>query len=379
MLDETVLQLAREYEGSAAPPIQLLPEYVRIDDFLIEAAFSAASQPPSTIRVRVGIEDISLRSILLELSTDTPHALVAGGPGSGRTGVLQTIMLVLAGTPGYEACQVVLVDFRRTSRPLRRLPCMRAYADTEERLVKAVEYLKAELSERVKRLREALERDDDDFTGQNMPPILLIIDDFDQLQALTRNPLNDLKEFWLQARELGLHILIAGSSGDLGRSDPLLTQVRAGRLGVVLGSDPSESPILGVRMSDMPPGSGYLVRRNTRYLAQFAHVPPEALSMWVNRFVQLAQTRVATMTPRHHCPWCPAESAGSSVDEIPAPAGDEAVMRDEMGAIVQGAASEGSQRRENMPVAGQAGKATDTEIDDPTPGEVRAIAGIHDF
>jgi S-DNA-T family DNA segregation ATPase FtsK/SpoIIIE len=284
MLDETVLQLAREYEGSAAPPIQLLPEYVRIDDFLIEAAFSAASQPPSTIRVRVGIEDISLRSILLELNTDTPHALVAGGPGSGRTGVLQTIMLVLAGTPGYEACQVVLVDFRRTSRPLRRLPCMRAYADTEERLVKAVEYLKAELSERVKRLREALERDDDDLTGQNMSPILLIIDDFDQLQALIKNPLNDLKEFWLQARDLGLHILIAGSSGDLGRSDPLLTQVRAGRLGVVLGSDPNESPILGVRMSDMPPGRGYLVRRNTRYLAQFAHVPPEALSTWVNHF-----------------------------------------------------------------------------------------------
>lgn len=309
MLDETILQLAKEQDSSAAPPIRLLPDYVCIDDFLIEAAFSAANSPPSIIRACLGIEDMTLRPITLELSADTPHALVVGGPDSGRTGILQTTLLVLAGTPGYDSCRVALVDFRRTSRPLRRLPFMLAYADSEERLVEAIEQLRAELRERATRLRDALESDNDELAEQNMAPLLLVIDDYDQVLALTKNPLNDLKEFWSQARDLGLHILIAGSSGDLGRTDPFLSQLRAGRLGIVLGSDPNDSPILGVRMSDMPPGRGTLVRRNARYLVQFAHVPPESLPTWVNHFGQIAKTRITLLTPPHDCPWCPAKPA----------------------------------------------------------------------
>jgi S-DNA-T family DNA segregation ATPase FtsK/SpoIIIE len=282
LLDEAVTQLARESDGRFVPPIQLLPEYVRVDDFLVEAAFSNYASSTSVMRVRLGIEDISLQPVALELSADTPHALVAGGPGSGRTGVLQTFLLLLASTPVYTTARVILVDFRRTSRSLRRLPSMWAYADTEERLTSAVEALKTELRERMTSLRVALEEEDngqDDAVSQlNLSPIVLVIDDYDQLTALTKNPLNDLKEFWLQARDLRLHILVAGSPADLGRSDPMLTQIRAGRLGIVLGGDPTDPPVLGVRMADMPPGRGYLVRRNARYLVQFAHVSPEFLA-----------------------------------------------------------------------------------------------------
>ncbi len=358
LLDEVAAQLAKESDGHFVPPIQLLPDYVRIEDFLVEAAFSSHPSAGSAIRVRLGIEDISLQPIALELSADTPHALVAGGPGSGRTGILQSFLLLLNSSPLYASARVILVDFRRTSRPLRRLPSIWTYADTEERLVEAVEALKTELRERMAALRIALAQEDigeeDTVSKLNLSPILLIIDDYDQLTALTKNPLNDLKEFWLQARDLRLHILVAGSPADLGRSDPMLTQVRAGRLGIVLGGDPADMPVLGVRMSDMPPGRGYLVRRNTRLLVQFAHITPEFLSSVSKRPVQPSRQNQGDHT------------SASQGDHTSASQGD----------------------REAVPQAAQRPAAlTPTRLvplepstngppDDPSPDEVRALAGL---
>ena len=315
-LGELVTEIAKEAEGHAAPPIQLLPEYVHIEDFLVEAAFGVAqsfqSSQSRTIRMRAGIEDLSLQPIALELSADTPHALVAGGPGSGRTGVLQTCLMMLASTPTYADTKVILVDFRRTSRPMRRLPNIWQYADSEEQLVAAINKLKKELSGRMARLQAELEQQEEEEEGEepigkDLTPILLVIDDYEQLNALSKNPITDLKEFLLQSRDLRLHILVAGSPSDLGRMDPLLTQVRAGRLGIVLGADPNDQPVLGVRMIDMPPGRGFLVRRNQRNLVQFAHLTQDVMLLNVKNLAQTAKAMQKPPAPEHSCPWCPVE------------------------------------------------------------------------
>ena len=292
-IEELITRQMQGAEGLSAPPIQLMPEYMRIDDFLIEAAFSGplaqakgAVKRASAIRLRVGIEDLSLQPIALELTADMPHVLVGGGPGSGRTGVLQTCLLVLASAPANRSARVVLVDFRRSSRLLRRLPNIWMYADTEDRLTEAMEKLKEELRERTVRLREELEKNEDDaeaLVGVDMPPILLVIDDYDQLSALSVNPINGLKEFMLQARDLHFHLIVSGMPNDLARSDPLLQQVRTCRVGIILGSDPADQSLLGVRMSDLPPGRGYLVKRNQRFLVQIAHLEADEMLPWVVR------------------------------------------------------------------------------------------------
>ncbi|HLX56247.1 MAG TPA: type VII secretion protein EssC [Ktedonobacteraceae bacterium] len=346
LLDELVTLIAQETEGNPAPPIRLLPEYVPIDDFLVEAAFGdPQAQQTHAIRLRIGIEDLSLQPIALELNNDTPHALVAGGPGSGRTGVLQTSLMMLASTPTYADAKVILVDFRRTSRPMRRLPNIWLYADTEERLVDAINQLMDRLRARAARLQEELEQqvDDDEPVGQDFTPILLIIDDYEQLNALTKNPIVDLKEFLLQSRDLNLHILVAGAPADLGRTDPLLTQARAGRLGVVLGGDPNEQPVLGVRMTDMPPGRGFLVRRNKRDLVQFANLPQESMLNWVKNLVQTAKAAQKPPLPVHSCPWCPVEEPRNSASDDP--------TIEEMQALTSAS-------------------------DDPTVEEVQALAGV---
>lgn len=304
-LDEmvnAVAKAAKEMRLPSAPPIRLLPEYVRADYFLMDAISNTGAGTPvaastdrksngtntQALSIRLGVEDFSLSPIALELNADTPHVLVGGGPGSGRTSVLHTCLLMLASPPENKHAKVMLLDFRRSSRILRRLPNIWQYADNEERLVEAVNTLKVELRERVTRLRAELEKqhNDDEPVGLQEAPIVLVIDDYEQFTALLKNPLNDLKEFLLQARDLRLHIIVAGMPGDLTRGDPLLQQVRAGRMGVVLGSDPQDAPLLGVRMSDMPPGRGYVVRRNKRYLVQVAHLDPKTILPWLTRLRQ---------------------------------------------------------------------------------------------
>jgi DNA segregation ATPase FtsK/SpoIIIE, S-DNA-T family len=316
-LDEWVhmtLQTMQVDEEHKAPPIRLLPDSVRAEYFLMDAISNTSMQqraerdmqPPAALQICLGIEDFSLSPISVELNKDTPHLLVVGGPGSGRTTVMQTILLMLA-NPIYGDTKVVLVDFRRTSRLLRRLPNVWMYADTEERLLATVDTLKEELRARVTRMREILEAmkevDDDVFSNLLlMDPIVLVIDDYEQLGALSKNPFQDLREFLLQARDLGLYIIVGDTPTDSMRGDVLLQQVRACRFGIILGADPMEPQVMGVRMSDLPPGRGYLVRRNQRRLLQVAHLAPDLMQHWITRLInnyassELFETQKATET-----------------------------------------------------------------------------------
>ena len=281
-LDQLITAVAKEaeaYHVQHAPAIRLMPEYVRLGELLTETAQLAESNAGSSaaLRLHLGIEELSLLPIAFELSPETPHVLVAGGPGSGRTNLLHICLFALANhqssrSPSHESARIVLVDFRRTSRPLRSLPGVWKYADTEERLLEVVEELKSELEARTAILREEhqSEEEEESIEGK-MAPIVLVIDDYDMLNILTKNPLTDLKEFLLRARDLRFHIIVAGSPNDLARPDALLQQVRSCRIGMILGGDPTDLPLLGVRISDFPPGRGQLVRRNRRYLVQVAH------------------------------------------------------------------------------------------------------------
>jgi hypothetical protein len=207
----------------------------------------------------------------------SPHTLLSSSSTYNiPTLHLCLLALLLHQGSGYlydESLRIVLVDFRRTSRLLRSLPGVWMYADTPERLLEVVETLKGELETRTAILREELQSEGEEETIEGrMAPIVLVIDDYEMLNILAQNPLSDLKEFLLRARDLRFHIIVAGSPGDLSRpADPLLQQVRSSRIGMVLGGDPTDVPLLGVRISDFPPGRGQLVRRNRRYLVQVAH------------------------------------------------------------------------------------------------------------
>jgi S-DNA-T family DNA segregation ATPase FtsK/SpoIIIE len=93
------------------------------------------------------------------------------------------------------------------------------------------------------------------------------------------NPLADLAPYLAQARDIGLHVIVARRSGGAGRAmyDPIIQQLKEiGTPGVVLSGDRDEGPLLGsLRPSAQPPGRGYLVgRRGDAQLVQLAWQPP---------------------------------------------------------------------------------------------------------
>jgi S-DNA-T family DNA segregation ATPase FtsK/SpoIIIE len=268
--------MAQAARGVRADPIQLLPDYISLPDLISQAATSQQPTRAEGLRVPLGIDDLTLRPVWGELHPDSQHFLIAGGAGTGKTGLLRTWMLGLAQRYATSDVQLYIVDFRRTLRALSRLPHVKGFADNELRLNEMMDGLKKELLERQQRLSSGV------ASKTPPPPIVLIMDDYELIASLPRNPGNDLKDVARQARDIGLHIIMAGSINDLGRSfDALAQQAKAGRSGIVLGGDPQDAAILGVRIADLPPGRGYFVQRNSRNLMQAAFLEPEAVPVWM--------------------------------------------------------------------------------------------------
>src|SRR6266700_7682522 len=124
-------------------------------------------------------------------------------------------------------------------------------------------------------LTQELQQLKDDFAFVNDVPCSIPLTKVKSLGITGRR--QDVKEFLLRARDLRFHIIVAGSPNDRARPDALLQQVRSCRIGIILGGDPTDLPLLGVRISDFPPGRGHLVRRNRRYLVQVAHAEPKEI------------------------------------------------------------------------------------------------------
>jgi S-DNA-T family DNA segregation ATPase FtsK/SpoIIIE len=93
------------------------------------------------------------------------------------------------------------------------------------------------------------------------------------------NPLLPLMELLPQARDIGLHVIIARRSGGAARAlyDQVLGPMKDMSVDGILMSTPKDEGILlsDVRPAQYPPGRGLLVSRTRgRDLVQICHLPP---------------------------------------------------------------------------------------------------------
>jgi S-DNA-T family DNA segregation ATPase FtsK/SpoIIIE len=111
------------------------------------------------------------------------------------------------------------------------------------------------------------------------PEIYVLIDDYDLVATDRANPLMPLLEFLPEAKDLGLHLVLARRSGGAARAmyEPLLAALRdAGCLTLLMSGSPDDGLTIGsVRQSPMPPGRGTLIaRQGDSQLVQVAWSPP---------------------------------------------------------------------------------------------------------
>jgi S-DNA-T family DNA segregation ATPase FtsK/SpoIIIE len=215
--------------------------------------------------IPVGLGEDDLQPVSIDLSEGDPHLVVLGETGSGKTAFLRTWLHGLVARYPAVDIRVILVDVRRTLIGAVPDDHLGAYAGDANAARFYAEQVAAKLTERIAP-PSVTQRELRDRSWWVGPEIYVVVDDFDLVSGDRQGPLAALAPFLPQAREVGLHLVLARGAGGVSRalmSDPLLARLRElGVGGLVLSGDPREGVVLGdERPQPRPPGRGVLVRR----------------------------------------------------------------------------------------------------------------------
>ncbi|MFD7022237.1 FtsK/SpoIIIE domain-containing protein [Promicromonospora sukumoe] len=151
--------------------------------------------------------------VLLDLVRDGPHLLVAGTTGSGKSELLQTLVLGLALTGSPADLALVLVDFKGGASlgACGRLPhVVGQVTDLEPGLAaRALSGLRAELRRRERVLAEHGVADVVALAPGVLPRLVVVIDEFRALADDLPAFLPALLRIAAQGRSLGVHLVLA--------------------------------------------------------------------------------------------------------------------------------------------------------------------------
>ena len=270
--EDVLGKIAAGWSGRPAPQVRRLPALVRVGQLGIDR-----KQPPTA--VPIGVAEDDLRPVLLDLSDEDPHFLIYGDAGSGKSTFLRTFLSGLTARQSAWDARVVLFDFRHSLLDVVPKEHLGAYAGDPTTAQAYVQQVTDKLKERLppagvtpQQLREK--------SWWEGPQIYVVVDDYDLVSGSSSALMNPFAAFIPQAREIGLHLVLArrvtGNSRAI--SDHVAGRVRdMGGSGLVLSGDHREGVVLGdQRAAARPPGRGVLVIRGRPHRLIQVAVPDAA-------------------------------------------------------------------------------------------------------
>ncbi|MBN6056479.1 type VII secretion protein EccCa [Nonomuraea sp. RK-328] len=244
------------WTGPVAPPVRLLP-----------ATLPAAQLPgpgQTGKRIPIGIDENTLSPVLLDFEVD-PHFVVVGDTESGKSNMLRLICESLVARQTPREAMMIVIDYRRSLLDSAVTDHRIGYAASSTAAAGLINDAKAAL---LKRLPPA------DLTPEQLrsrswwegADLYIVVDDYD-LVATSSNPLQPLAELLPQARDIGLHLVLARQMGGLGRAmfDPVITKLKdMASPALVMSGNKDEGQVFGnIRPHPLPVGRGYFVERRT--------------------------------------------------------------------------------------------------------------------
>ncbi len=273
--EELVAAIRDHWPRPGAPPVRELPALVAHDQLILAAA------PDGPVRndlvLPVGIAEADLRPVALDFAAD-PHLIVFGDGGSGKSSFLRATAISITRRYRPEQARIVLLDFRRSMLGDIEGEHLIGYATSAEQATKLIDSVASYMHGRLPGpdVTPAALRARSWWTG---PECFVLVDDLDLVGGGAVSPLAALHDYLAQARDVGLHLLVARRSGGAGRAlfEPTLARLRElATPGLLLSGDRDEGPLLGtVRPQPLPPGRAMLVsRKDGTRLIQLAYRPP---------------------------------------------------------------------------------------------------------
>jgi S-DNA-T family DNA segregation ATPase FtsK/SpoIIIE len=242
---------------SSGPKLRLLPERV----LLAEVRVAAGADDP---RLLLGIGERDLAPVGLDPVTE-PMLMVYGDGGSGKSALLRTYAHEVMRRFTPDQAQLAVVDYRRALlgevSEEYLFEYMTGSAGAGPAISELAQYLKGRLPGPDVTPTQLRERSW--WTGKD---VYLLVDDYELVAGSTGSPLAPLVELLPQARDIGLHLVVARRSGGAARAqfESVIQAMRdLAAAGVVLPGDPAEGALIGTaRPAPGVPGRAQLVTRD---------------------------------------------------------------------------------------------------------------------
>ena len=240
----------------------------------------------------LGLQEINGALLYLNLGTEfgglsshEPHSLVAGATGSGKSVLIQALLLDIAATNPKELAQIILIDPKMgvDYAPLADLPHMRdEIVTTKEKASEVLEALVQEMEDRYRAFAKARARDLPTYnakvsTKERMPMVFLVHDEFadwmldDGYKAAVGAAVQRLG---VKARAAGIHLIFAAQRPDKDVMPMQLRENLGNRLILKVSSEATSKIALDRPGAELLLGRGHLAAKlNGELGLVFAQAP----------------------------------------------------------------------------------------------------------
>lgn len=240
----------------------------------------------------LGLQEISGALLYLNLgaefgglSSHEPHSLVAGGTGSGKSVLIQALILDIAATNPKELAQIILIDPKMgvDYAPLADLPHMRdEIVTTKEKASEVLDALVEEMEDRYRAFAKARARDLPTYnskvsTEERLPMVFLIHDEFADwmLDDAYKSAVGTaVQRLGVKARAAGIHLIFAAQRPDKDVMPMQLRENLGNRLILKVSSEATSKIALDRPGAELLLGRGHLAAKlNGEQGLVFAQAP----------------------------------------------------------------------------------------------------------
>jgi len=219
------------------------------------------------------------------LSSHEPHSLVAGATGSGKSVLIQAILLDIAATNPKDLAQIILIDPKMgvDYAALEDVPHMReAIITTKERSTEVLEALVEEMESRYRAFAQARARDLATFNSKaspdaRLPMVFLIHDEFADwmLDDAYKGAVGAaVQRLGVKARAAGIHLIFAAQRPDKDVMPMQLRENLGNRLVLKVASEATSKIALDRPGAELLLGRGHMAAKlNGEQGLVFAQAP----------------------------------------------------------------------------------------------------------